>query len=94
MAQTKKKKSRVEKSLRVVTSNLISLKIKQGDIVKFFDDTPSPLGRIPKTLTLGKEYEALGVRECVICVENDRGDFVSFYSNRFKKISKRKRKST
>ena len=79
------KSKRVDNSLRVLTSNMSSAKIKKGDMIEFFDETPSPLGRVPKTLTIGKKYEALGVRECVVCVENDRGQFVSYYANRFKK---------
>lgn len=89
MAQTKKKSS-VDNSLRVLTSNLTTSKIKKGDMVEFVDSSPSPLGRVPRTLTIGKKYEALGVRECVICVENDRGDFVSYYANRFKKSRSKK----
>lgn len=90
MAQTRK--GSVDNSLRVLTSNLHNVKIKKGDIVECYDLSPSPLGRVPRTLTLGKEYEVLGVNKCIICVQNDRGDFVSYYSTRFKKVQKRKRK--
>ena len=90
MARTKK--STTENTLRVVTSNMNSSTIKKGDFVEFVDDSPSPMGRKPRTLTIGKKYEVLGVKDCVICVENDRGDFVTYYSNRFKKKTTRKRR--
>lgn len=77
--------AKTDRTLRVISSNLQNSKIKKGDFVECVDLSPSPLGKIPRTISLGKIYEVLGTNKCIICIQNDRGDFVSYYSNRFKK---------
>lgn len=76
----------VEKTLRNLASNLASSKFKVGDMVEFIDDSKSPRGRIPKTLTLGKYYKVVHVEKPVIRILNDKEYFVNFYANRFRKI--------
>lgn len=86
----KTKKRTTDKSLRVLTSNMSSSSFKKGEMIEFFDDSPSPMGRVPKTLTIGTQYEVLGVEKCVVCVQNDRRAFQSYYSSRFKRVAKTK----
>ncbi len=78
--------------IRHITSKIAKSNLKVGDIVEFRDNSPSPHGKIPHSLTLEKRYiihAVLKRKSQIIKVKNDQGNIVKFYANRFKKIQKR-----
>lgn len=79
-------KMRTSNALRRISSRLISRCLEIGDSVEFVDDTPSPMGKIVKTLTIGRRYKVVAKHGEAISVKNNKGWNTFYYANRFRKI--------